>query len=99
MTYFSKKHSTNKTSTPSDEVFYIFQTINTSDDELDISDDIIRAIKQYNGREFIAEDVDMLITVSNMVFKEPIVPNSKSIEKPILPHGHKINKFEKKYPI
>lgn len=98
MTYFVKKDNIKKASSPADEVFSIFLTINNSSDEMDMYDDIIRSIKKYRRRDFIEDDVELLTIVSDMIFGTPNVPeNVNKVEKPPTPTPK--NKFSARYPI
>jgi hypothetical protein len=97
MSYF--KFSDNKIKTSSvDEVFSIFLDINDSTDEMQIYDNIIRAIKQYyNLQDFKEEHTDLLEQIIDKIFKEPNVPHIIKQPKKTPEIKQRDNKFKQKY--
>jgi len=100
MSYFKLKPNSNKTSSTADEVFSIFLSINSSSDEMNIYDDIIRAIKKYyNTQEFNEDHVDLMDELAQRVFKEPVVPIMSNANNNKEVPTDRPNKFKQKYKI
>jgi hypothetical protein len=98
MSYFSRNTSGNKTLSDVESVFSIFLGINDSSDYMEMSNNIILAIKKYRNRDFNESDVDLLSTVSDKIFGNPSVPNMNKPEPQVVKVVQE-NKFAKKYPI
>lgn len=100
MSYFKLTPNSNKTLSIVDEVFSIFLSINSSSDEMNIYDDIIRAIKKYyNIQEFNEEYVDLMDELAQRVFKEPVVPIMSNTNNTKKVSSNRPNKFKQKYKI
>ena len=99
MTYFSRHSSSKKTLSDVESVFSIFLDINDSPDYMEMSNNIILAIKKYRNRDFNEDDVQLLSDVSDKVFGTPSLPKISNPETKVQVKETKENKFAKKYPI
>lgn len=100
MSYFKEHSQQKKTSSEVDGVFSIFLLINNSKDHLEITDNVIRAIKEYYKIEEFNEDyMPILEKIMDRIFKDPIVPNLMIKGRDVPDSDDRKNKFNKKYKL